>query len=382
VRKSCSITCLYAAPLVPDQSPDAVAWAIRSGALPSVGYGEFLEPRITGTGNFEWWTGQRSDYHRAMDAAAARQLPRKLQACNGSQPVAESASWWGSCSHYGFVDCRSAFLAGQCCCPIGQKLGADGCEPCAGLEERIHELHELPMLFTLDPEDGAVSLRCMVFFALLSCPLPWAWLAILLWRFTRAKESYMRHAAQHERRVVAENWSGTSNMRGPITVKVSSMSGELREIRGFSEYSVILQLRRAVAEVFDTDFDFVGLLFGAELLRPDVDFQTFGQLGMVDGCAVSFVRSDPEGLPRAEKLAGACETNAFAFFRRNRNVYKALDCQHLGQLRLARATVGNFGANYTKGWNCDGCEKHFANGTMLHRCDVCQIDFCDVCAQG
>ncbi|CAJ1354155.1 unnamed protein product, partial [Effrenium voratum] len=209
-----------------------------------------------------------------------------------------------------------------------------------------------------------------------SCPLPWAWLAILLWRFTRAKESYMRHAAQHERRVVAENWSGTSNMRGPITVKVSSMSGELREIRGFSEYSVILQLRRAVAEVFDTDFDFVGLLFGAELLRPDVDFQTFGQLGMVDGCAVSFVRSDPEGLPRAEKLAGACETNAFAFFRRNRNVYKALDCQHLGQLRLARATVGNFGANYTKGWNCDGCEKHFANGTMLHRCDVPTFSYC------
>ena len=39
-----------------------------------------------------------------------------------------------------------------------------------------------------------------------------------------------------------------------------------------------------------------------------------------------------------------------------------LDLQTLARLRLARGTVANFGREYAKGWNCDGCERHFASG--------------------
>eukprot|EP00913_Durusdinium_trenchii_P016948 g15933.t1 len=125
----------------------------------------------------------------------------------------------------------------------------------------------------------------------------------------------------------------------------------------------------SVAEVFSVDFQQIGLVFGGELLSPDLDFKTLGDLGIHDECTVSFVLSQVESTPRKERLAGHSEGNALAFFRRNRNVYKALDCPHLGQLRLARGTVANFGREYAKGWNCDGCERHFASGTQLYRCD-------------
>jgi len=375
-KRTCSITCIYAAPLVPEDSgPGAVpsAWAVGSSKPPR---------GTSGTVNFHWWTGGRNDYKRAISEVVAKQLPERLKACDGRQAVTSSKDWWGSCTSYGFVDCRTRDLAGKCCCPVGQKPSTDGCEPCGDLRQRIRALHELPLLYSLDEDSGQYSFHFMLFLSFVLLPLPWALMARGCWHLMEPKlqESFLQHEMRTERKQIAETWIGASSLHGPWTIQVASMSGDCREVPGLSESSYLVHLRRTVAEVFSVDFHEVGLVFGSQLLGPDLDFRSLSELGMGDGCAVSFVLSKVETTPREERMAGSSEGSAFAFFRRNRNVYKAVQCRHLGQLRYTQGTVGNFGREYTKGWNCDGCERHFAPGTGLWRCDICRIDFCQDCS--
>ncbi|CAK9002386.1 unnamed protein product [Durusdinium trenchii] len=376
-KKQCSITCVYAAPLSLTSDADfPMAWAVGSSWLPR---------HPSGTTKFTWWTGERQDYARAMDEAVAQQLPERLKAfthraCDGQRAVPNSENWWSKCRSSGFINCRARSLAGKCCCHVGERLGDNGCESCGALQERLSALHQLPLLYSLAPDAGLRSFYLMLICSFVLLPLPWAVLARVLWQLAEPTESFLQHEARHQRKHIAETWTGTANLHGPLSIQVVNMAGQCRTVSGFRESSLLVHLRRSVAEVFSVDFQQIGLVFGGELLSPDLDFKTLGDLGIHDECTVSFVLSQVESTPRKERLAGHSEGNALAFFRRNRNVYKALDCPHLGQLRLARGTVANFGREYAKGWNCDGCERHFASGTQLYRCDFCQIDFCQECA--
>lgn len=353
-----------------------IAWAVSSSSPPSA---------TSGTKHFHWWTGERQDYQRAMDEAVAHQLPERLKVCNGQQALEVSKNWWGACSSYGYVNCRTRDNAGLCCCPVGERLlaGEGGCEPCRRLKGRLDALHEFPLLYSLAEDDGQNSFYLMLFFGLVLLPLPWAIVARCCWHLTDSatlRDSFLQYEVRNQRKQIAETWIGASTLHGPWTIHVASMSGDCRAMPGFQGTSLLVHLRRSVADTFGTNFEEVGLVFGSNLLAPDLDFQSLSELGISDGCTVAFVLSQVEPTPRKERMAGHSEGDAFAFFRRNRNVYKALDCKHLSQLRFVQGTVVNFGREYTKGWNCDGCERHFAPGTYLYRCDFCRIDFCRECA--
>ncbi|CAK9061988.1 Cap-specific mRNA (Nucleoside-2'-O-)-methyltransferase 1 [Durusdinium trenchii] len=268
--KHCSITCVYAVPLIPDipqsqvdfgrdTSTDAfpVAWAVGSNSVPQT---------ATGTTHLHWWGEERKDYARAMDNAIAQQLPERLKACDGQQAV---------------PDCRTESTAGKCCCPTGQQVGEDGCKGCGALKERLSALLELHLLHSIDPGAGEYSFYIMLFGSLVLLPFPWALLAQVLWQFAKPNESFLQHEAWEQRKHFAETWIG--NLHGPSTINVANLAGECRPIPGFRETSLLLHLRRSVAEVFSVNFLEVGLVFGGELLLPDLDFKTLGDLDIYDG---------------------------------------------------------------------------------------------------
>lgn len=385
---TCSITCLYVAPLLPaayakDYSMHTgrpVAWAVQSGSAPSPE--QKLE--VIGTSHFDWWSGSRQGYQRAMDDLLRNQLPAGLRHCDGLQAVPDSKSWWTGCSHNGFIDCPRE-LKGECCCPLGHRIVEDRCEPCGDFADSVEELHALPLLYTLSPETGKSSFHVMLLLAFLTLPLPWAFQAQLRWRlgWKRAEEAFLHYAVRHQRKEAAESWGKLGRRRssqGPITVEVSSISGETRKASGFHGSSLLLHLRKEASAIFQMDFVNVGLVVGSRVLPTDLDFKTLDELGIGNGTFLSVVFMPPEEPSWRDRLAGTSESHAYTFFRRNRNVYRARDCQHLAQLRLAQGNTINFGQSYTKGWTCDGCEKFFAPGTMLRRCDICRIDFCERCA--
>lgn len=357
-----------------------MAWAVQSGSAPSP------EQRfeVIGTSHFDWWSGNRKGYQRAMDDLLRNQLPSGLRHCDGLQAVPDSKSWWTGCGHNGFIDCPRE-LKGECCCPLGHRILEDRCEPCGDFADAVEELHALPLLYTLSPESGKASFHVMLLLACFALPLPWAFLAQLRWRlgWQRAEEAFLHYAVRHQRKEAAESLGKLGRRgasQGPITVEVSSMSGETRKAPGFHGSSLLLHLRKEASAIFHMDFVNVGLVVGSRVLPTDLDFKTLDELGIVDGTFLSVVFMPPEEPSWRDRLAGTSESHAYTFFRRNRNVYRARDCQHLGQLRLAQGNTINFGQSYTKGWTCDGCEKFFPPGTMLRRCDICRIDFCERCA--
>ena len=248
-----------------DTSTDAfpVAWAVGSNSVPQT---------ATGTTHLHWWGEERKDYARAMDNAIAQQLPERLKACDGQQAV---------------PDCRTESTAGKCCCPTGQQVGEDGCKGCGALKERLSALLELHLLHSIDPGAGEYSFYIMLFGSLVLLPFPWALLAQVLWQFAKPNESFLQHEAWEQRKHFAETWIG--NLHGPSTINVANLAGECRPIPGFRETSLLLHLRRSVAEVFSVNFLEVGLVFGGELLLPDLDFKTLGDLDIYDGCTVSFI---------------------------------------------------------------------------------------------
>ncbi|CAK9114762.1 Cap-specific mRNA (Nucleoside-2'-O-)-methyltransferase 1 [Durusdinium trenchii] len=292
----CTITCVYAVPLIADLPHSNVdfgrdtaptegfplGWAVGNSWVPQT---------VIGTTHFDWWGEERKAYARAMDNAIAQQLPERLKACDGQQAVPDSQHWWSSCHSMGFTACRETNLAGKCCCPTGQRVGEDGCKSCGVLEERLSALHQLNLLYTLDdPDAGQYFFYWMLFGSLVLLPLPWALLAQVLWQFAEPNESFLQHEAREERKHIAETWIGTENLHGPSTIHVANMAGESRAIPGFRETSLLVHLRRSVAEVFSVEFPEIGLAFGGQLLSPDLDFKTLGDLGIYDGCTVSFIQ--------------------------------------------------------------------------------------------
>ena len=200
---SCSITCVYAAPIVVSNSSTPLAWAIQSGMPPRED-----QSVLTGTTRFSWWVGAREAYQAAMDEVIVHQLPRRFKHCAGQEPVAGSMHWWSKCSARGFVNCRGALLAGSCCCPVGFRIRGGVCEPCGGLADSVTSLHRLPMLYTLRSDSGKLAFRLMVALSFALLPLPWAWCAQLLWNaaVVRKCRSLQHYTIHHERKIVATAW--------------------------------------------------------------------------------------------------------------------------------------------------------------------------------
>lgn len=380
---SCSITCLYAAPLylsLPNatSSSTPVAWAVQNGFPPRAD-----ATGVTGTGHIWWWVGTRKDYQGAIDEVILQRFG--LSECDGQQPVpfssmsATTAS--GHCNGVqGLQLCRAGSKLGRCCCPVGYKVRGGKCVPCA-TAERVKQLHDLPLVYILHPESGSFAFHLMCFCSLALLSLPWAMFAHFAWyQLLKQGQKDLRHyLVHHQRQRLAERWSSKRQKLGPMMVQVMSMSGETKELGGFFPTTLLAHLRHAVAHDFAIPFSSCGLVLQHVALHPEMDFRTLSDLGIEHGSSLVLVCSNKES--RSQRLAGSSESDALSFFRRTAQVYKALDCEHdPEQLRMQSATVANFGEKYTQGWRCDGCEKRFEPGTMLWRCEICVVDFCGECA--
>ncbi|OLP82659.1 hypothetical protein AK812_SmicGene36673 [Symbiodinium microadriaticum] len=264
---SCSITCVFAVPIVAasNSSSTPLAWAIQSGLPPQED-----QSVLTGATRFSWWVGAREAYQVAMDEVISLQVPRRFRHCTGQEPLLGSAHWVSKCSSRGFVNCRGARLAGSCCCPVGFQIHGGVCKACGGFAEHVSTLHQLP---------------------------------------------YRMH---HERQIVATAWRKRPRPE-PEEVFASWLDSGGR----------LVHLRQAVADAFNLEFESVGLVEGTEPLPPEKDFHSLQHLGLTDTPQLTLIRCASEGTRRA-KLAD--------------------------RLRVAPATVANFGDTYTQGWTCHGCE--------------------------
>ena len=156
---SCSITCVFAVPIVAasNSSSTPLAWAIQSGLPPQED-----QSVLTGATRFSWWVGAREAYQVAMDEVISLQVPRRFRHCTGQEPLLGSAHWVSKCSSRGFVNCRGARLAGSCCCPVGFQIHGGVCKACGGFAEHVSTLHQLPLLYTLQADAGKLAFRLMV----------------------------------------------------------------------------------------------------------------------------------------------------------------------------------------------------------------------------
>eukprot|EP00913_Durusdinium_trenchii_P014509 g13610.t1 len=120
----------------------------------------------------------------------------------------------------------------------------------------------------------------------------------------------------------SQHWWSSCHSMGFTACRETNLAGKCCCPTGFRETSLLVHLRRSVAEVFSVEFPEIGLAFGGQLLSPDLDFKTLGDLGIYDGCTVSFIQmgAQAEVTPRNEKLAGRSEGNFFTYFNRSSNV--------------------------------------------------------------
>ena len=155
---SCSITCVFAVPIVAatSNSSTPLAWAIQSGLPPKED-----QSVLTGATRFSWWVGAREAYQVAMDEVISLQVPRRFRQCTGQEPLPGSAHWVSKCRCRGFVNCRGARLAGSCCCPVGFRIHGGVCKACGGFAEHVSSLHQLPLLYTLQADAGKLAFRLM-----------------------------------------------------------------------------------------------------------------------------------------------------------------------------------------------------------------------------
>jgi len=365
---SCSITCLYVAPLYLSQngstSGSPVAWAVQNGRAP---------PRpspgtaITGTGHVGWWIGTRKDYRGAIDEVILQRF-RGLTHCDGQQPLPVGLS---DCRARGYEVCRTRQgLLGKCCCPMGYKVVGLKCLPCTGTAERVNAWHRLPLVYVLHPETGRFAFGLMCLLSLVLLPLPWAFLAQKIWHHLllhKAQQDHVRHyLVHHQRPRMAETWWTQHRQhrpKGPMAVWVSSMSGQTKELSGFFPSSLLAHLRHAAADAFHVPFNACGLVHHADILQPEMDFKNLSDLGIEHGSQLCLVHSKERRRRRSSS-----ESDALSFFGRTEKV----DCEHeAAMLHMQQAQ---------EGWQCNACERHFEVPTMLWRCEICNVDFCGECS--
>ena len=221
---SCSITCVYAVPIVTSNaSSTPLAWAIQSGRPP-----EEDQSVLMGATRFSWWVGTREAYQIAMDEVISHQLPKRVRHCTGQDPILGSGRWTEKCSARGFVNCHGALLAGRCCCPVGFRIHGGVCQACGGIATHVSSLHHLPLLYILHADSGKLAFRLMAALSLILLPLPWAGLARLLWHVacTRDCASLHRYRIHHERHIVAMAWRkrGKNDEKQDGAVRVQAIS--------------------------------------------------------------------------------------------------------------------------------------------------------------
>lgn len=363
---SCSITCLYVAPLYLSQNGSTsgapVAWAVQNGRAPPRPEGT----AITGTGHVGWWIGTRKDYQGAIDEVILQRF-KGLTHCDGQQPLPVGLS---DCRARGYDVCRTRQgLLGKCCCPIGYKVVGRKCLPCTGTVERVNAWHKLPLVYVLHPETGRFAFSLMCLWSLVLLPLPWAILAQKMWRhllLREAQQDHVRHyLVHHQRPRMAETWwtRHRQHRQGPMAVWVSSMSGQTKELSGFFPTSLLAHLRHAAADAFAVPFGGCCLVMHHAALQPEMDFKNLSDLGIEHGSQLCLVHSKERWRRR-----NSSESDALSFFGRTEKV----DCEHEAALLHMQEAQ--------EGWQCNACERHFEVPTMLWRCEICNVDFCGECS--
>ncbi|CAJ1410513.1 unnamed protein product, partial [Effrenium voratum] len=251
----------------------------------------------------------------------------------------------------------------RCCCPVGFRASFSACVPCDSV------LRDLPVIYLLPADSGRYVFLCMALLALLLTPWPWALLARLGWAsaLQRAQEEpVLRYLLQQCRQHLVEDWLKRKDGfgDGPVKLQVSSLSGYSQEL-SFSEKALVVQLRGAASAAFEVPLQRCGLVLGTWLLGPELDFRTLPEVGIPNGAGivlVSFMKDVHRSLGWED---------AFSFFRRTAQSYRALECHHRAEeLREEEAP---------EGWRCDGCDAHFPPGTRLARCEACAVVFCAKC---
>eukprot|EP00931_Biecheleriopsis_adriatica_P009749 TRINITY_DN110817_c0_g1_i1.p1 TRINITY_DN110817_c0_g1~~TRINITY_DN110817_c0_g1_i1.p1 ORF type:complete len:634 (-),score=86.20 TRINITY_DN110817_c0_g1_i1:46-1947(-) len=396
---SCSVSCMYAAPIVDKDgqwkrhadifgaekssvanqkdagTTEALAWAL---SLYYPATPKYVGGELVGTQNLELFDFDARARNQAIDEAVASQLP----SCNGSQ-VVSSPTWFKSCRSEGFVDCGYDH-AGKCCCPVGYRA-TDGpdCSKCDDVVKELRAMRSKPIIYSMDPEDGLFDFYLMLVCAMSMLPFPWLIYARSAWpkAWETSRQDFKEWYYQYLRAEYAFQRPEPASFTGPesITVFVTKLSGESRELGGFAGSSLLGELRQAVAEEFAMNFPQVGLVFQAELLNRDADFRRFAELGIESQAEISVVQStEPEPtVPLRDQLVGTYENDAFAFFARDRAVYMARTCRH-NALQAVVCTPA-LGRSYEKGWICDGCMTKFPLNSTMRQCHACQVDFCQAC---